>query len=130
MVEEVKHFMCFKHELERINEGLILRGTDASSVINITDNGDEVVVWYKFKNKQDMKQTAVECLEDELNQIKSSSTDMNSTVKFLEIEFKELFEQVKEMEKQQIIDAHLDGQSFLSLKNEHAEQYYNETFNK
>jgi hypothetical protein len=62
MVEEVKHFMCFKHELERINEGLILRGTDASSVINITDNGDEVVVWYKFKNKQDMKQTAVKDL--------------------------------------------------------------------
>jgi hypothetical protein len=51
MVEEIKHFMCFKHELERINEGLILRGIDASSVISITDNGDEVVVWYKFKNK-------------------------------------------------------------------------------
>jgi hypothetical protein len=129
MVEEVKHFMCFKHELERINEGLILRGTDASSVINITDNGDEVVVWYKFKNKQYMKQTAVECLEDELNQIKSSSTDMNSTVKFLEIEFKELFEQAKEMEKQQIIDAYIEGYSAPENLGD-SEQYYNEEFNK
>jgi hypothetical protein len=51
MVEEVKYFMCFKHELERINEGLILRGIDASSIISITDGGVEVVVWYKIKNK-------------------------------------------------------------------------------
>ena len=35
-----------------------------------------------------------------------------------------------EIEKQQIIDAHLDGQSFLSFKDEHAQQYYNETFKK
>jgi hypothetical protein len=37
-------------------------------------------------------------------------------------------EQAKEMEKQQIIDAHLDGQSLVSCKDEYAEQYYNETF--
>ena len=51
-----------------------------------------------------MKQTAVEFLEDKLNQIKSSSTDMNGTIKFLETEFKELFQQAKEMEKQRMID--------------------------
>ena len=34
----------------------------------------------------------------------------------------------KEMEKQQIIDAHLDGQSLVSCKDEYAEQYYNETY--
>ena len=55
----------------------------------------------KNSNKQDMKQTVVEWLLDELNQIKSSSTDMNGTIKFLETEFKELFEQAKEMESQQ-----------------------------
>jgi len=36
----------------------------------------------------------------------------------------------KEMEKQQIIEAHLDGQSLVSCKDEYAEQYYKETFNK
>jgi hypothetical protein len=39
-----------------------------------------------------------------------------------------LFKQAKEMEKQQIIDVHLDGQSLVSCKDEYAEQYYNETF--
>jgi hypothetical protein len=40
------------------------------------------------------------------------------------------FEQAKEMEKQQIVDAHLDGQSFSIAIEEidYAEQYYNETF--
>jgi len=33
-----------------------------------------------------------------------------------------------EMEKKQIIDAHLDGQSLVSCKDEYAEQYYQETF--
>ena len=32
------------------------------------------------------------------------------------------------MEKKQIIDAHLDGQSLVSCKDEYAEQYYNEIF--
>jgi vacuolar-type H+-ATPase subunit H len=43
---------------------------------------------------------------------------------------KKLIEQAKEIEKQQIIDAHLDGQSLVSCKDEYAEQYYNKTFNK
>ena len=48
-----------------------------------------------------MKQTAVEFLENKLNKIKSLSTDMNGTIKFLETEFKELFEKAKEIESQQ-----------------------------
>jgi hypothetical protein len=40
----------------------------------------------------------------------------------------ECWDKAKEMEKQQIIDAHLDGQSLVSCKDEYAEQYYNETF--
>jgi len=48
-----------------------------------------------------MKQTPVEWLEDALFKIHGSSTDMNGTSKFLEKEFKELFVQAKEMEKQQ-----------------------------
>ena len=34
----------------------------------------------------------------------------------------------KEMEKEQIIDSHLDGQSLVSCKDEYAQQYYNETY--
>jgi arginine decarboxylase-like protein len=43
-----------------------------------------------------------------------------------------IFEQAKEMEKQQIIDAHLKGQrediDFINEAKKEAEQYYNETF--
>jgi hypothetical protein len=48
-----------------------------------------------------MKQTAVEWLQDELNQIKSSSTDMDGIIRFLETEFNKVIEQAKEMEKEQ-----------------------------
>jgi hypothetical protein len=42
------------------------------------------------------------------------------------------FEQAKEIEKQQIIDAHIKGHNAPSstIKNYDAEQYYNEQFNK
>lgn len=40
----------------------------------------------------------------------------------------EEFEKAKEMEKEQIKDAHIDGQSLVSCKDEYAEQYYNETY--
>lgn len=49
--EKIKYFICSNHELEKINERLIIRGLDASSVISINNNGDNVIVWYKFKNK-------------------------------------------------------------------------------
>jgi hypothetical protein len=39
-----------------------------------------------------------------------------------------LLQKAKQMEKQQIIHSHLDGQSLVSCKDEYAEQYYNETF--
>lgn len=44
--------------------------------------------------------------------------------------YKKQIEQAKEMEKEQIIHSHLDGQSLVSCKDEYAEQYYNETFKK
>ena len=61
-----------------------------------------------------MKQTAVEWLEYQL----SEGT----------MPIKEAFDQAKQMEKEQIIEAHLDGQSLVSCKDEYAELYYNETF--
>ena len=57
-----------------------------------------------------MKQTAVEFLEDKLSQV-------------LDWDLLELFQQAKEMEKEQIIDAATWG-----ALAETGEQYYNETY--
>jgi hypothetical protein len=63
-----------------------------------------------------MKQTAVEFL---LEKYKSQNTLL----------FGEDFEQAKEMEKEQITDAHIHAQfNVILAKKEIAEQYYNETF--
>jgi hypothetical protein len=40
----------------------------------------------------------------------------------------DMAKELLEKEKKQIINAHLDGQSLVSCKDEYAEQYYNETF--
>ena len=42
--------------------------------------------------------------------------------------WQEIIEQAKAIEKEQIIESHLDGQSLVSCKDEYAEQYYNETY--
>ena len=41
---------------------------------------------------------------------------------------KELYEQSKQMYKQEILDAHIAGQPLYSCQSEKAEQYYQETF--
>jgi hypothetical protein len=68
-----------------------------------------------------MKQTAVEWLHNELTK---TWYDAKSS--------KELLEQAKEMEKQQILDAHMEGHYVISYPVSpelEAEKYYNETFN-
>jgi hypothetical protein len=61
--------------------------------------------------------TAVEWLRQEL-----LKRDMDNSIK-------DLFEQAKEMEKEQIIDAHCDWARLTdNLPTRTAEQYYNETF--
>jgi hypothetical protein len=40
----------------------------------------------------------------------------------------DVFEYANEMFEKHIINAHLDGQSLVSCKDEYAEQYYNDTF--
>lgn len=66
-----------------------------------------------------MKQTAVEWLVNELDLSNDTFT-------------MKIINQAKAMEKQQIIDAHLDGQCFSTTIEEidYAEQYYTETYNK
>jgi hypothetical protein len=73
-----------------------------------------------------MKQTAVELLIDKLTESQflwlSDKPEMN--------ELLEIINQAIEMEKEQIVEAHLDGQSLVSCKDEYAELYYNETYKK
>lgn len=47
----------------------------------------------------------------------------------MDISIKELFEQAKKIEKEQIINAYTDGESAQGYEDE-AIQYYNETFKK
>jgi hypothetical protein len=63
-----------------------------------------------------MKQTAVEWLEDNLIGNPFSEKDFEHN--------RNVFRKVKEMEKQQIMDARTKGDYFCDM-----EQYYNETFN-
>jgi hypothetical protein len=65
-----------------------------------------------------MKQTAVDWLVSHLNK-----------QEWFTYKQREYIEQAKEMEKQQIIDAHNNGKNILP-PNENGEQYYNDTFKK
>ena len=72
-----------------------------------------------------MKQTAVEWLQKQLKDVKYNALEKNG----YSIAEERLFNQAKEMEKEQITDA---LQEFLdiTLPDELCEQYYNETFKK
>jgi hypothetical protein len=71
-----------------------------------------------------MKQTAVEWLVQEINKI-NVSTEARIFINKLE-------NQAKEMEKEQIMDARINGDMngmcIAKLAKEKAEKYYNETF--
>jgi hypothetical protein len=72
-----------------------------------------------------VQQTAVEWLENELenNHIVSYRSDDY-------VLFKKLFEQAKEMEKEQIIDAYNEAYFGDKYKWKGSEEYFNQTFNK
>jgi hypothetical protein len=70
------------------------------------------------------QKTAVEWLSERLIRMIPTISPM------YKYEIKEFVKQAKAMEKEQIVNAHLDGQSLVSCKDEYAEQYYNETYNK
>jgi hypothetical protein len=73
-----------------------------------------------------MKQTAVEWLIEQLKK--------NENIRWRGAPVSELTEQAKAMEKEQIIDAHIEGQRVFDKHdhtqwtNDQAEQYYNETY--
>ena len=75
-----------------------------------------------------MKQTAVEWLENNVWELDNENFTVPNRLL-------EMISYAKEMEKQQIIDAYIDGSNeglrFTGSKLiKTAEQYYNETFNK
>ena len=74
----------------------------------------------------EQKQTAVEWLQSEIKKL-NISVDGATQVSTIRI-----FEQAKEMEKQQIVYAHLLGliRSLDIPASEQAEQYYNEEYGK
>ncbi len=72
-----------------------------------------------------MKQTAVEWF---MEQIASKDSNGFYIIDSLE-DVKNVFEQAKKMEKEQIIDAYIDGYSTPTNLGD-SEQYYNETFKK
>ena len=76
------------------------------------------------------KQTAVEFLLIKFNEyVKIFDIDENHLILLLEA-----IKTSKEMEKQQIIEAHISGMEFIAVDPnkyvEDAEQYYNETYTK
>ena len=74
-----------------------------------------------------MKQTAVEWFAKELNNWRIKEFGEDSIIGIPS----EVFEQAKEMEKEQIIEAHEQGfysPPVRTSRREEAEQYYNETF--
>jgi hypothetical protein len=83
-----------------------------------------------------MKQSAVEWLIEQLvimdKQLDGKRKNEDATV--MKINPTKIFSQAKEMEKQQIIDAHLNGQAEFDIEGYryevivNAKQYYNETF--
>ena len=86
-----------------------------------------------------MKQTSVEWLIKELEEQKLIKLDKLSTILFnknFATRYELIIEQAKEMEKEQIEDAHIEGQRVFD-KHDHtqwttdqAELYYNERYNK
>ena len=73
-----------------------------------------------------MKQTAVEWFFNEMEnlRVKAEITNMDGN-DFIIVKVK-LLQQAKEMEKEQIIEAFIDGD--VSKFNEYAEQYYLKTY--
>jgi hypothetical protein len=66
------------------------------------------------------KQTAIEWLWRWINDNQEATIEQGNKA----------FEQAKEMEKEQIIDAHKDSAMFEMDADRYAEQYYTETYGK
>ena len=76
-----------------------------------------------------MKQTAVEWLVEQLKTMDTKSFNRLIQIEMSRENFEECFEHAKEMEKEQIIEAHNSGYSEGIYQScESGDEYYNETF--
>ena len=82
-----------------------------------------------------MKQSSIEWLYSEMNRIRVEDECENiGAVEFFELQ-RNALEQAKAMHKEEIMDAHIEGQRVFDKfphtqwTNDQAEQYYNQTFN-
>ena len=76
------------------------------------------------------QQTAVEWYTDELLGIKLEFAMGVITESEYHAKRRKAFEQAKQMEKEQIIDAYLEGESDAEHLDNSAELYYNETYER
>lgn len=96
---------------------------------NVTQ--EEFEQWLLTKTKPMAQQTAVSWVIEQLRQLAHNPKthlgmgDIRVTQGYLD----EIEEQAKQMEEEQIIDAHNNGK-FVLPPNENGEQYYNETYKK
>ena len=74
-----------------------------------------------------MKQTAVEWLVEQLKTMDTKSFNRLIQIEMSRENFEECFEQAKELEKQQIQDAYLDGYCETA---EDSQDYYSKTYSK
>lgn len=77
-----------------------------------------------------MKQTAAEWIIEQLRQLAfNKNTHLGlGDIRVSQGLLDDIHKQAKEMERQQIIDAHIEGQPFYSCQSEKAEQYYKQTY--
>lgn len=76
--------------------------------------------YQKTENMSNKKQTAVEWLAQQFYEKMDMKGDGRA--------FDEIIEQAKEMERQQILDAHIEGQPFATCISQKAEEYYKKTY--
>ncbi len=77
--------------------------------------------------KTEKQQTAVEWYAEEAMRLEIKKTKGNISVYQMLNELSNVLNQAKAMEKEQIMDAYIQGSISLTSKND-AEQYYKETF--
>ena len=142
-MEQIKkhdgYIVPFDIPSESLKKGDILRKKTVGGDIDMFENivilnssyclpPEWVETWEKYYQEEVKQVTAVNYL------IHSIHEDMFQLSKS-EVEWKEIFEQTKEMEKQQIIESYKDSTCQFSVDSridcpKSAEQYYNETYGK
>jgi hypothetical protein len=87
----------------------------------------QVIIFINLETNNMNKSTSIEKLESLFYNEANPTINSNSWV-IEEKAFRRLIEAAKAMEKEQIIEAHIQGQPIYSCQSEKAEEYYYETY--